>query len=292
MIKTILKVILIIFLLLVFITFLNAAGGEVPGDADVVKLSNNIYRITFPYGLRTNIGVSAGKDGILLVDTGFKETVPDLKKILKKLGGKEIKYIINTHSHGDHCRGNVIAGPNTKIIGLNDAESMVKKGVFTKGKKAIKGKKGKVFKKYYYMKFNDEEIRLFPSPGAHSNFDWIIHFTGSGVVHMGDLLLSQSFPAVSKNIKKYFPMLERVIDVFPDNTTFISGHGKDLKRAGVKNYLKMLYHTADIVKKGKKAGKTIKDMQNQRILKDYESYNTYLDWLTTNFWIEVVYKYL
>ena len=52
----------------------------------------------------------------------------------------------------------------------------------------------------------------------------------------------------------------------------------------------MLVTTINIVKKAKKAGKTIEEIQKQRILKDYESYNTYLDWLTTDYWIDAVYK--
>ena len=107
---------------------------------------------------------------------------------------------------------------------------------------------------------------------------------------MGDLLLSESFPAVSRTTKAYLKILEKAIDVFPENSTFVSGHGKDLDHKGLNNYLKMLYTTIDLVKKGREAGKSVMDMRENRILKDYESYNTYLDWLTTDYWIEVVYN--
>jgi cyclase len=282
-----------VLLTLIFFTILalhQVIGDEPKEDVDIRKFSGSVYRITFPYQLRTNIGLSTGTDGILLVDTGFEETVPQLKKVLEKMGQGKIKYIINTHHHDDHTQGNVIAGPGTRIIGLQDVKQLVSEGVLVKAKGPLVGKTGEKFDLYYTLDFNGEEIRFIPSPGTHSSSDMIIYFTRSGVVHMGDLLLSQSFPAVSRNIKKYLPILEKVIDIFPGDTVFLSGHGKDLSKKGVRDYYAMLVTTINIVKKAKKAGKTIKEMQRQRILKDYESYNTFLDWLTTDYWIDAVYK--
>ena len=282
-----------VLLTLIFFTILalhQVVGDEPKEEVDVGKFSGSVYRITFPYQLRTNIGLSTGTDGILLVDTGFKETVPQLKKVLEKMGQGKIKYIINTHHHDDHTQGNVIAGLGTRIIGLQDVKQLVSGGVLVKAKGPMVGKTGKMFDLYYTLDFNGEEIRLIPSPGTHSSSDMIIYFTKSGVVHMGDLLLSQSFPAVSRNIKNYLPILEKVIDIFPGDTVFLSGHGKDLSKKGVRDYYAMLVTTINMVKKAKKAGKTIEEMQRQGILKDYESYNTFLDWLTTDYWIDAVYK--
>jgi glyoxylase-like metal-dependent hydrolase (beta-lactamase superfamily II) len=287
------KIVLVITLVFFMsVLVLYTIEEESVGQPNVVQLSKTLYRITFPYSLRTNTAVSMGKDGFLLVDPGFKQTVPQLRKALNKLGKGKIKYIINTHPHGDHRSGNIIAEPETMVLGMHDAKMMVKKGVFALGSGPLKGFTGQQFETYYILKFNGEEIRFIPTPGTHSASDWLIHFTGSGVVHMGDLLLSQSFPAVSRKIKEYFPILEKAIDVFPEKTVFISGHGKELTKQGVKDYLNMLYTTAKMVQAGKKAGKTIEQMKKERILKEYESYNTYLDWLTTDYWIEVVCKFL
>jgi hypothetical protein len=69
-----------VLLTIIFFTILAlhpVVGDEPKEDVDMVKFSDSVYRITFPHRLRTNIGLSTGSDGILLVDTGFKETVPD-----------------------------------------------------------------------------------------------------------------------------------------------------------------------------------------------------------------------
>ena len=143
---------------------------------------------------------------------------------------------------------------------------------------------------YYYLRFNGEEIRLIPYPGIHSDADMIIYFSNSGVAHMGDLLLSQSFPSVGPKVDQYINLLEKVTGIFPKNTKFISGHGRDLTMKGVKDYQKMLLTTIDIVKKGMKSGKSVEVMQKEQLLKDYELYSKFLNGLDTDYWINAIYE--
>lgn len=274
---------------------LRAKGGVITPvkDPEVIKLPGNIYRITFPFGMYSNIGVSVGTDGILLVDTGFsKRAVGKLQAVLKELAKGDIKYVINSHPHWDHITGNKVGGKTAVVFDYKSLETMLAKGVISKAPGPMKGKSGKTFATYYTMKFNGEEIRLIPYPGIHSDADWLIYFTGSGVAHMGDLLLSQSFPAVGQNVPAYMEFLEKVIAVFPENTRFICGHGKDFAMAGVKDYRKMLSKTIKIVKAGKKAGKSIEDMQKEKVLKKYEKYGELLNFVGPDYWIGAVYKSL
>ena len=112
----------------------------------------------------------------------------------------------------------------------------------------------------------------------------------SGVVQMGDLLLSQSFPAVGDDVANYLAFLEKVLDIFPEKTKFISGHGRELTLEEVRGYYEMLLATVEIVKKGIKAGKSIEDLQKEHVLKDYESYGELLGFLNADNWIGNVYK--
>ena len=107
---------------------------------------------------------------------------------------------------------------------------------------------------------------------------------------MGDLLISQSFPSIGPRVKEYMNLLEKIIDVFPGDTKFISGHGRDLSMEGFLDYQKMLLTTIEIVKNGMEEGKSVEDMQKERVLKDYESYNTFLQGLDTNYWIGAIYQ--
>lgn len=272
---------------------LRAKGGiETPMmDPEVFAVSKNIYRMTFPYDMHSNIGISTGSDGFLLVDTGFSSrAVKKIRSTLKGIGKGEIKVIINTHLHLDHIAGNSIGDKSAVLIDFEKLDSLESEGVISRAKDPLKGKTGKVFETYYTKKFNGEEIRLILYPGVHSNNDMLIHFTGSGVVQMGDLLLSQSFPAVGEDVAEYLVFLEKVLDIFPEKIIFISGHGRELTFAGVRDYYEMLLATVEIVKKGIKAGKSIEDLQKEHVLKDYESYGELLNFLNADNWIGNVYR--
>lgn len=289
------KITVIIVLLFAFCTLLpagethDAARQGDPDKPEIKKLAPHFQRITFPYGLKTNTGVSSGKDGLLVVDPGQLQTADALGKVLEKMGGGTMKFLVNTHHHGDHTQGNKIAGPDVTLIRSGDLETLTAEGVLKKAQNKLIGRNGKLsFDTYYTLRFNEEEIRFIPAPGAHSNQDMIIHFTGSKVVQMGDLLLSRSFPAVGRNVVKYLEILDTAIDVFPEDAMFVSGHGKDSSMKELKDYREMLRTTAAIIKKGMKKGKTAKQMQEERILKDYEEYDILLDWLGTRYWIDVV----
>jgi cyclase len=225
-----------------------------------------------------------------LVDTGHQEVASELLSTIKSLKEGDIKYIINTHPHGDHAGGNKTCGPNAVVIGYKNLEEMVSKGVLSPGKEKISGGSGKAFDFFYSMNFNGEEIRIIPSPGAHSDSDLIVYFTGSGVVHMGDLLLTQSFPAVGPRVKKYLEILDTTIDCFPEGTKFIGGHGRDYTMSEVIDYREMLSDTIKIVRESMNSGKSIEDMRQENVLKDYESWGVFLEFLNTDTWIEFIYQ--
>jgi glyoxylase-like metal-dependent hydrolase (beta-lactamase superfamily II) len=140
------------------------------------------------------------------------------------------------------------------------------------------------------LRFNGEELKLIPRPGLHSPDDLIVYFPKSRVVAMGDLLLSQCVPA-SNDVPGYLAFLDDVIDVFPEGTTFVSGHGKDLTDAGLKKYRGALAAMTDIVRKNYAAGKSADDMVRDDVLKAFKDEYTYL-WLGPDAWIPRVVRAL
>lgn len=261
---------------LVFVSALFLSGSGIETEKNIVKFSDCVYRITLDYGLRPNIGVSAGPDGILLVDTGHQEVAEELLSAVNQIKDGHIRYIVNTHPHGDHAGGNKTCGVNAVIIGYDNLGEMVSEGVLTRGDES---------ENFYSLDYNGEEIRIIPSAGAHSDKDLIIYFTDSGVVHMGDLLLTQSFPAVGPRVKKYLEILDWATKIFPQSTKFIGGHGRDYTMAEVKDYRRMLTDTIKIVQMGMEAGKTVEEMKKEDVLKDYKSWGVFLEFLDTDYWI-------
>ncbi|HSG29250.1 MAG TPA: ankyrin repeat domain-containing protein, partial [Candidatus Krumholzibacterium sp.] len=191
---------------------------------EAVRLSGNVIRILFPFGDLSNIGLSMGREGLLLVDTGCSaRATGELEHALKKIGGGELRYLVNTHLHRDHIAGNGIAGENTVVIDFNSLDSLATAGTIERGRAPLTGTGGGSFDTWYWFRFNGEVVRLIPHPGIHTDADIMVHFTGSGVVHAGDLIISQSFPSVRDNTDLYLKFLDTVIDVFPGDTRFICG---------------------------------------------------------------------
>lgn len=188
-------------------------------------------------------------------------------------------------------RALAIAGEGESTIKISGStiEQAFTGGTLLKVDEAIAGRSGKGFEYYYSLRFNGEEIRIIPSPGIHSSKDMLIHFTGSGIVHMGDLLLSQSFPAID-DVPRYLDFIDTVLDVFPEETIFVSGHGEDITTAGLKEYRIMLQMTAGIVRRELSKGKTLDDIREEKILADFESHGEFLTFLNTDTWASVIYR--
>jgi hypothetical protein len=105
---------------------------------------------------------------------------------------------------------------------------------------------------------------------------------------MGDLLLSESFPAVGDRVERYLEILDTVIDVFQADVTFIAGHGRDYTMEDVRAYRAMLLETIGVVKKQVQAGKTVEEMRQEEILKKWDSWGEFLRFLNTDYWIQAV----
>jgi glyoxylase-like metal-dependent hydrolase (beta-lactamase superfamily II) len=123
------------------------------------------------------------------------------------------------------------------------------------------------------------DIKLIPRPGLHSDADLIVYFPAEAVVAMGDLLLSESVPAVD-DVAGYLTFLDEVLDVFPANATFVSGHGRDLDAAGLRLYRDDLKAMVDVVRTNLAAGRTAEQMVQDRVLAAYEPRYSLLAFLT------------
>ena len=92
----------------------------------IQKITDNLYLF---FGLGGNIAVSIGDDGVLIVDDQIPSLIPKIKDAIKKIGGGDLVYTINTHWHFDHAEGNLALDPNiTKIISQSNARDYMSRG--------------------------------------------------------------------------------------------------------------------------------------------------------------------
>lgn len=271
------------------IDYLTSKGAvPTPLEFETVKLAEGLHRLAYPWGMRNNLVVSTGPDGALVVDTGFSARALDaIRKVVAGFGRLGVRYVINTHSNWDHVAGNALAPSEEDVIGLGNMDAHVRRGLLTRPEGERRGPGGKTLPAPYLMKWNGEEIELIPYPGLHSDADILIHFPKAGVLCMGDLLLSQSCPAIG-DATGYLELLDKVLDVFPPRTTFVSGHGRDLSAAGLRKYRADVAAMARLVREEYAAGRTAEDMVRADLLKAYKAEYSHLDWLGPDSWIRTV----
>jgi glyoxylase-like metal-dependent hydrolase (beta-lactamase superfamily II) len=223
-----------------------------------------------------NIGISAGDDGVLMIDDQFAELEPKIKEAIAKISPKPIRFLFNTHFHGDHTGGNEKFGAASTILAHMNVRKRLEGG--TGGKTMAKdGLPIITYDDGVSVHFNGEEIRVFHLPHCHTDGDSLVYFTKSNVVHTGDLYFSGMFPFIDLDgggsAKGLIAGVEAALERIPADARVIPGHGPVGDTAGLKQYLKFLKDTRGLVAAAVKAGKSLDDMKKANLLKDYEKYS-------------------
>ena len=244
----------------------------------VEKLSETLYKFTLSQSdFTVNLVVSIGPDGILLVDMGWAVTAEDLKKKIEKLSDGLIKLIIFTHQHGDHIGGRGVLGENATLISHKNTKDELAGKYY-----ALDPLPGQelpliALEDELSLRFNGEDIQIIPAPG-HTHSDMVVYFIDSGVVHMGDLLFSDTFPVMfpawGGDADQYLKTISRLIDKFPADVKLIAGHGRDYSLDDLKKQYQMAVNTTDLIKQAIEDGKNAQEMIEEELLKEWENWNS------------------
>jgi cyclase len=266
-------------------------------EIKVTKVAGNVYMLE---GAGGNIGVSVGSDGILIVDDQFAPLADKIKAALKTLGEGKLKFVLNTHYHGDHTGGNIAFGPDAPII----AQTNVRKRLSTEQISRFFNRTTPAYPKEALpvitfdqavsVFFNGEEIKVIHFPRGHTDGDSVIFFTGSNVVHMGDDFFNGRFPVVDLeaggDVEGMTRNVAEIIGKLPQGVKVIPGHGPLSDVEGLKAFHRMLVETTGIVRKKIAAGKTLKQIKADGLPKEWKSWGS--GFIKTDTWIELVYNSL
>lgn len=266
-------------------------------EITATKVAGNVYMLQ---GAGGNIGVSVGADGILIVDDQFAPLADKIKKALEKLGEGKLKFVLNTHWHGDHTGGNAQFGPEAPIIAHDNVRrrlateqriELFKQTVPASPKEALPVI---TFDKSLSVHFNGEEIKVIHFPKGHTDGDSVIFFTTSNVVHMGDDFFVAKFPFVdldsggsvqglTKNIGEIIPKLAADVKIIP-------GHGPISNVADLESYHQMLVATTAIVQRKMKARKTLAQIKAEGLPEEWKDWGT--GFIKTDVWLEIIHQSL
>ncbi len=250
-------------------------------------VNRNIYILEATGDVAGNIGASVGPDGVLLVDTQFAPLADQIRCSLTAIGGQEIRFIINTHSHEDHTHGNTALGGDAALVAHVQTWQQLKKDPNQSREKVI------TFDKQKSFHFNGERVNIVHFPNGHTASDSIVVFTGSNVVHMGDLLNSGnwSFPCVDLDLGGSIDGLMRnvksILDIIPRDAKIIAGHYEITDKEGLKMTYDMLLETSGIVREKMILGQDLEQIKAEGFPAKYDSWGR--GYTQAAQWIENIY---
>ena len=268
-------------------------------EIKVVKVSGSIYMLQGADA--GNIAASVGEDGIVIVDDQYAPLAGKIRAALKGITDKPIRFVINTHFHGDHTGGNALFQKDVPIIAHDNVRKRLAEG-------GSAGNLGSVSFDYkpetkdalpiltfdhdMTIHLNGEDIRALHFPSGHTDGDSIIFFPQSNVVHMGDDFVRYGFPFIDLgsggSIYGMIAAIDQVVPKLPPDVKVIPGHGDLANLDDVRDYVKMLKGTRATVQDGIKKHKTLEQLKQEKVLEPWKKWSG--DFITSDAFIETLYN--
>lgn len=243
------------------------------------KLAEHVYMIT---GAGGNLGLSVGDDATFLIDDQFAPLTERIDAAIAKVAAKPVRFIVNTHWHFDHTGGNENYG---KAGALIFAHENVRKRMgteqfieFIKSRQPASPRAALpvvTFTDSMSLHLNGEEIRAIHVAPAHTDGDVIVHFTGSDVIHMGDVFFNEMYPFIDTSsggrVEGVIAACDRGLALAGDATRIIPGHGPLSDRRGLQAYRDMLAAIAGRIRKLVAEGRSIDQIVAAKVTGEFDA---------------------
>lgn len=275
--------------LLLLIPFSLLANDDRFADVTIERthLAESVYMLT---GAGGNIGVSAGPDGVLIIDDQYAPLAEKIAASVADVSDSDVKYVVNTHYHGDHTGSNswfkqhhhatVFAHDNVRIRLASDKNHHHDALPVVTYEDGIK------------FHFNGETIRVTHLPAGHTDGDSVVWFEKARVLHTGDLFFEGRFPYIDLDaggtVSGYITNVERLINMLDDDMQIISGHGKLATKADYQKSLDMMKETAAFVLTQKRAGISLEKLIEQGLDSKWKDWSW--NFITEEKWITTLYQ--
>jgi cyclase len=267
-------------------------------EMKVTKVNGSVYMLE---GAGGNIGASVGDDGIVVVDDQYAPLADKIRAALKGITDKPVRFVINTHYHGDHTGGNALFQKGAPILAQDNVRKRMEHG-------GAAGNLGKLsmqmpaqpkealpiitFEHDVTVHLNGEDIRALHFPSGHTDGDSVIFFPKSNVVHMGDDFVTYGFPfvdlAAGGSVEGMISAVEQVMSELPPDVRVIPGHGPVSNLDDMRKFVTMLKETLAVVDKGVKQGKSLEQLQKENVLAPWEKWTG--GFVKTDVWLETLYN--
>jgi glyoxylase-like metal-dependent hydrolase (beta-lactamase superfamily II) len=242
------------------------------------KLANNFYALD---GQGGTIGVLAGPDGVFMVDAQFAPLTEKIVAAIKQISDGRIRFLVNTHVHGDHTGGN-------ENLGKMGVTILARENLRMRLEKPNPGANGQpgvptpaaglpviTYDSPLIIRMNGEEVRLIPAPKAHTDGDTFVKFVNADVIMTGDFYRSIQFPNIDRanggSLPGLVDALNAVVANAGPNTKIVPGHGPVVDRAAVSAHVAMVIAVRDKVAAMVREGKTQEQVVAAKPTADFDA---------------------
>ncbi|MEL6874639.1 MAG: MBL fold metallo-hydrolase [Pseudomonadota bacterium] len=240
------------------------AGVEITSE----KLSEGVAVL---FGAGGNLGVSYGPDGTVLIDDQFAPLTPKIQAVIAELGAEPVKYLINTHWHGDHTGGNENFGKAGALIMAHDHVRERMQGIQKTGRGNDPASPKEALPVVTYhdglkLHLNGDEVHVKHMRHAHTDGDSIVFWKKANVLHMGDLYFNKvTLPFIDLNsggnARGVLAAAEKALKMGDENTKVIPGHGPMATKADLAEYRDMMKSVIGAVESAMADGKSLEEIQ-------------------------------
>jgi glyoxylase-like metal-dependent hydrolase (beta-lactamase superfamily II) len=222
-----------------------------------------------------NVGALVGPDGVLVVDSQFADMAPMLRAACERLSGqgnRTLRFLVNTHHHGDHTGGNAASAAGTILAHANVRARLLSDAVHDPAALPLV-----TYANGIELHMNGERVQVEHFPSSHTDGDSVVFFANAKVAHLGDLFFNGRFPFIDRpsggSAAGLLASLNLLLERLDDSWTLIPGHGPLAKRADLVAYRAMLADCWNKVQDAVAAGRSLADFKASDPFASYSSWN-------------------
>ncbi len=245
-----------------------------------IKIKDHIHMLQWAGA--GNMMLLSGKDGNILIDDQFAPLSEKINTAIQAVSPGQVKYLFNTHYHGDHAGGNANFANKGAIIFAHENVRARLSADSTKLKfaKLTKPEPAAALPVITYSEgmnlyLNNEYVMIFHVDNAHTDGDAVFYLPQSNVLHTGDCFMKGKFPFIDRNsggsVNGWLSAVSKILTIIDDETIIMPGHGDLANKKDYRDVRDAVMLLRDGVKKNIKSGQNLDKILAMNLTKDYDT---------------------